>query len=174
MGKKYLDTKKDSLEQSVLSVWKRGVEEGTARMDGRTTQYREHRKKLESARERRQNTKTEAYEIGTDEYRKYLEKLTPGETIEEDLDSLTDEELDELTDEEFDLFEFVHICTHPAGTTRMSASKEDGVVDKYLRSHFVDNLYICSSSTFPTISCEPATYTISALAIRLSEHLIAN
>ena len=77
-------------------------------------------------------------------------------------------------EKEFDLFEFVHICTHPAGTTRMSASKEDGVVDKYLRSHFVDNLYICSSSTFPTIGCEPPTYTISALAIRLSEHLIAN
>ena len=107
MGKKYLDTKKDSLEQSVLGVWKSAVEEGTARMDGRTTQYREHRKKLESARARRESikTKTEAYEIGTDEYRKYLETLTPGETIEEDLDPLTDEELDSLTDEEFDLFE---------------------------------------------------------------------
>ena len=84
MGKKYLDTKKDSLEQSVLGVWKTAVEEGSARMDGRTTQYREHRKKLESARARKESTKkTEAYEIGTDEYRKYLERLTPGETIEE-------------------------------------------------------------------------------------------
>ena len=83
MGKKYLDTKKDSLEQSILGVWKTAVEEGSGRMDGRTTQYREHRKKLESARERRQNTKTEAYEIGSDEYRKYLERITPGEAIEE-------------------------------------------------------------------------------------------
>jgi hypothetical protein len=83
MGKKYLDTKKNSLEQSVLGVWKKGVEEGTARMDGRTSQYREHRKKLESARERKQNIKTESYEIGTDEYRKYIERLTPGEAIEE-------------------------------------------------------------------------------------------
>ena len=83
MGKKYLDTKKDSLEQSVLGVWKTAVEEGSGRMDGRTSEYREHRKKLESARERRVSTKTEAYEIGTDEYRKYLERLTPGETIEE-------------------------------------------------------------------------------------------
>ena len=32
MGKKYLDTKKDSLEQSVLGVWKTAVEEGSARM----------------------------------------------------------------------------------------------------------------------------------------------
>ena len=175
MGKKYLDTKKNSLEQSILGVWKTAVEEGSARMDGRTTQYREHRKKLESARARRASTKTqegiedspnpanrqhlcaknvvheewgegqtvstmhanpdeegniswydvvfehgvekgvsinelkvtkseghmhasynskkkkkeetdvksESYEVGTDEYRKYMESLTPGETIEE-------------------------------------------------------------------------------------------
>ena len=83
MGKKYLDTKKDSLEQSVLGVWKTAVEEGSARMDGRTTQYREHRKKLESARARRSSTKTESYEIGTDEYRKHMERITPGENIEE-------------------------------------------------------------------------------------------
>ena len=73
MGKKYLDTKKDSLEQSILGVWKTAVEEGSGRVDDRTS---EHRKKLES-------TKTEAYEIGSDEYRKYMERLTPGETIKE-------------------------------------------------------------------------------------------
>ena len=84
MGKKYLDTKKGSLEQSVLGVWKTAVEEGSGRMDGRTSEYREHRKKLESARSRRESTKkTESYEIGSDEYRKYLERITPGETIEE-------------------------------------------------------------------------------------------
>ena len=83
MGKKYLDTKKNSLEQSILGVWKTAVEEGSDRMDGRTTQYREHRKKLESARARKESIKTEAYEIGSDEYRKYMERLTPGETIKE-------------------------------------------------------------------------------------------
>ena len=81
MGKKYLDTKKGSLEQSVLGVWKTAVEEGSGRMDGRTSEYREHRKKLESARSRRESTKTESYEIGTDEYRKYLEKLTPAKSL---------------------------------------------------------------------------------------------
>ena len=58
MGKKYLETKKDSLESSVLGVWKTAIEEGDARMarmDGRTKEYREHRKKLESARVRRLN-----------------------------------------------------------------------------------------------------------------------
>ena len=179
MGKKYLDTKKDSLEQSVLGVWKTAVEEGSAReeahIDGRTKSYKEHRKRLEAVRARGASTKTqegienssnpanrqhlcaknvvheewgegqtvstmhanpdeegniswydvvfehgvekgvsinelkvtkseahmhasynsnkkkkkqedvksESYEIGTDEYRKYLERLTPGETIED-------------------------------------------------------------------------------------------
>jgi hypothetical protein len=55
MGKKYLETKKDSLESSILGVWKTAIEEGDARMDGRTKEYREHRKKLESARVRRIN-----------------------------------------------------------------------------------------------------------------------
>ena len=55
MGKKYLDTKKGSLESSILGVWQNAIEEGDARMDGRTKQYREHRKKLESARARRVN-----------------------------------------------------------------------------------------------------------------------
>ena len=55
MGKKYFDTKKGTLESSVLGVWQNAIEEGDARMDGRTKQYREHRKKLESARARRVN-----------------------------------------------------------------------------------------------------------------------
>ena len=54
MGKKYLDTKKGSLEQSVLGVWQTAIEEGDARMDGRTKGYKEHRAKLEAARLRRE------------------------------------------------------------------------------------------------------------------------
>ena len=57
MGKKYLDTKKGTLESSILGVWKTAIEEGDARMDGRTKEYREHRKKLESARSRREDKK---------------------------------------------------------------------------------------------------------------------
>ena len=33
MGKKYLETKKDSLESSVLGVWKAAIEEGEAIKD---------------------------------------------------------------------------------------------------------------------------------------------
>ena len=54
MGKKYLDTKKGTLESSILGVWQNAIEESDARMDGRTKEYREHRKQLESARSRRE------------------------------------------------------------------------------------------------------------------------
>ena len=90
MGKKYLDTKKDSLESSVLGVWKTAIEEGdarvsAARMDGRTTGYKSHRAKLETARTRREDKRKAS--------------------VAEELDSFTDEELDRLTDEEVDLYE---------------------------------------------------------------------
>ena len=50
MGKKYLDTKEGSLEQSVLGVWQTAIDECDARVDGRTKQYKEHRAKLEARR----------------------------------------------------------------------------------------------------------------------------
>ena len=98
MGKKYLDTKKNSLESSILGVWKTAVEEGAGRMDGRTSEYREHRKKLESARARREEKKVavkkeepetingageHAFEVGTDRYAEYTKKITPGQIDEE-------------------------------------------------------------------------------------------
>ena len=62
MGKKYLETKNKSLESSILGVWKTAVEEGAGRMDGRTAEYRNHRKKLESARHRREEKKVKKEE----------------------------------------------------------------------------------------------------------------
>ena len=80
--------------------------------------------------------------------------------------------LDENLKEKISNFENFGDTGHPSGTTRMSDSKENGVVDKNLETHFVKNLYICSSSVFPTSSYTSPTYTIGALAIRLSEHLV--
>ena len=57
MGKKYLETKKDSLESSILGVWQTAIEEGDVRMDGRTRGYKSHRAKLEAARTRREEKK---------------------------------------------------------------------------------------------------------------------
>ena len=64
MGKKYMDTKKGSLESSILDVWQEAgnkeEEVSRPRMDGRTKSYREHRAKLEAARQRREAKKLDA------------------------------------------------------------------------------------------------------------------
>lgn len=60
---------------------------------------------------------------------------------------------------------------HHAGTTRMSSNPERGVVDTDLRVHGVDNLYIASTSVFPTSGCANPTLTMMALCMRLADHL---
>ena len=170
MGKKYLDTKENSLESSILGVWKQAAEDSeeindavsSVRMDGRTRSYREHRTKLEAARVKREAAKTQietnkndvsddgegldavqpkavkkkfkdrkdkdidndgdtddsdkflhkrrkavskaiakeetdaeklhkdSHEMGTDEYREYLEKLTPGENVDKEWEQARD------------------------------------------------------------------------------------
>lgn len=62
---------------------------------------------------------------------------------------------------------------HHIGTTRMSASAADGVVDQNLKFHGVDNLYVAGSSVFPTAGISNPTMTIITLSIRLAEHLRA-
>lgn len=62
-------------------------------------------------------------------------------------------------------------ASHHLGGTIMGNDKEKSVVDKNLKVHSVDNLYICSGSVFPTSGCANPTYTICALAIRLAEYL---
>lgn len=61
---------------------------------------------------------------------------------------------------------------HQIGTTRMSVREKDGVVDPNCRVHGIDNLYVCSSSVFPTSGQANPTLTIVALAIRMARHLI--
>ena len=60
---------------------------------------------------------------------------------------------------------------HHMGTTRMSASPRDGVVDGDCRVHGIANLYVAGSSVFSTGGCTNPTLTIVALALRLAEHL---
>ena len=100
----YMETKNGTLEQSVLDVWQNAAEQTDTKMDGRTKGYRNHRSKLEARKAKREekkaSTKKEVYELGTDEYRKYLERLTPGETvIEEPVDPKDREELDTMPGE---------------------------------------------------------------------------
>ncbi len=60
---------------------------------------------------------------------------------------------------------------HQAGTTRMSARPEDGVVDANLAVHGVGNLHVASSSAFVTSGHANPTFTILTLALRLADHL---
>jgi len=60
---------------------------------------------------------------------------------------------------------------HHIGTTRMAADPSRGVVDENCRIHGVSNLFIASSSVFPTSSQAGPTLTIVAMTIRLGEHL---
>ena len=60
---------------------------------------------------------------------------------------------------------------HHLGTTRMANSPKDGVVDENCRVYGLNNLYVASSSVFPTSSYANPTLTIVALAIRLADRL---
>ncbi len=60
---------------------------------------------------------------------------------------------------------------HQAGTTRMSADPDDGVVDRDLAVHGFDDLFVASSSTFPTSSQANSTFMVVAFALRLADHL---
>ncbi|RWR04554.1 GMC family oxidoreductase [Paenirhodobacter populi] len=60
---------------------------------------------------------------------------------------------------------------HQIGTTRMGDNPRESVVDRNCRVHGVDNLFVASSSVFPTSSSANPTFTIIALAHRLGDHL---
>jgi len=60
---------------------------------------------------------------------------------------------------------------HHMGTTRMSTTPNDGVVDENCRVHGVENLYITGSAVFPTVGWANPTLTILALAIRLADRI---
>jgi choline dehydrogenase-like flavoprotein len=58
------------------------------------------------------------------------------------------------------------------GTTRMHIDEKQGVVDANAKVHGLANLYIAGSSVFPTAGANFPTITITALALRLAEHVI--
>lgn len=60
---------------------------------------------------------------------------------------------------------------HQVGTTRMSAAPAAGVVDRDCRVHGAPNLFIASSSVFPTSGQANPTLLLAALSARLAAHL---
>lgn len=60
---------------------------------------------------------------------------------------------------------------HAACTTRMSDSPETGVVDRDLKIHGVENLYVCSNASFASLGAVNPTLTLAAISLRLGDHL---
>ena len=79
MGKKYLNTKKGSIEQSILDVWQEAADMYSEGMNGRTKEYRSQ--KTEQP-ETQHGSGEHAYEVGTDRYAEYTQLVTPGQTEE--------------------------------------------------------------------------------------------
>ncbi|WP_147918504.1 GMC oxidoreductase [Ruania zhangjianzhongii] len=61
---------------------------------------------------------------------------------------------------------------HSIGTTRMSRDPAAGVVDADLRVHGTRNLFLASTSVFPTSAEANPTFFAAALAVRLAHHLV--
>ncbi len=60
---------------------------------------------------------------------------------------------------------------HHIGTTRMSVDPAEGVTDPDCRVHGIDNLYLASSSVFPTSGQANPTLTIAAIAMLVADRV---
>jgi choline dehydrogenase-like flavoprotein len=76
-----------------------------------------------------------------------------------------------LPENDADLRKAIDGHWHHMGTTRMSDDPKLGVVDRNSKVHGIDNLFVAGSSVFPTGGHSVPTYTITALAVRLSDHI---
>ena len=62
-------------------------------------------------------------------------------------------------------------CSHRHGTTRMGNDPEISVLDRWCRSHEVDNLFVVDGGPSPTGTGINPTLTIMANAGRVAEHI---
>ncbi len=60
---------------------------------------------------------------------------------------------------------------HHMGTTRMSMSPREGVVDADQKVYGMNNFYIAGSSVFPTTGHVNPTFTIVQMTLRLADHI---
>jgi choline dehydrogenase-like flavoprotein len=60
---------------------------------------------------------------------------------------------------------------HQNGTTRIADCPERGVVDRNLKLWGCKNVFVCSSSVFPTSSQANPTFLLGAFAARLADYL---
>ena len=63
---------------------------------------------------------------------------------------------------------------HQCGTTRIASSPEKGVVNEDLKLFGTENVFVCSSSAFPTSGQANPTFFLGAFAVRLANYLTNN
>ena len=61
---------------------------------------------------------------------------------------------------------------HEVGTTRMGSDPKDSVVNEFERLHDVSNVYVVDACPFVSHADKNPTWTIMALAMRSSEHIV--
>jgi choline dehydrogenase-like flavoprotein len=62
-------------------------------------------------------------------------------------------------------------CEHHMGTCRMGEDPETSVVDRNLKVHGTENLYVAGSAPFVTAGVGGPTLLLTALSLRLADHL---
>ena len=60
---------------------------------------------------------------------------------------------------------------HATSTCRMATDPSEGVTDRDMKVFGTDNLYVCSNGAFPTCAAVNPTLTLTAMAMRLGDHL---
>ncbi len=61
---------------------------------------------------------------------------------------------------------------HAASTCRMGTDEATSVVDADLKVHGTDNVYVLSNAVFPNLGAVNPTLTLTALALKLGDHLV--
>jgi choline dehydrogenase-like flavoprotein len=61
---------------------------------------------------------------------------------------------------------------HEMGTARMGADAGQSVLNQFLQTHDIANLYVMDASSFVSSGCQNPTLTLMALAVRGCDHLM--
>jgi choline dehydrogenase-like flavoprotein len=61
---------------------------------------------------------------------------------------------------------------HEMGTARMGSDARTSVLNQFLQTHDINNLYVMDASSFVSGGCQNPTLTIMALAVRGCDHLM--
>ena len=62
---------------------------------------------------------------------------------------------------------------HATSTCRMGETPEQGVTDRDMKVFGTNNLYVCSNAAFPSCTSVNPTLTLTAMSMRLGDHLIS-